>query len=87
MWEDTERRLNSAYFDCGCQVGSVAVSLTLLACVVGGVLTGLTGLFGVWNILGYLASAALAGKALGLAIARIRLRRIERTLRARGMYD
>jgi hypothetical protein len=81
--ERLEKRLNDAYFACGCDTGSIAVSLTLAACVAGGVVTHLHGAFGPWHIAGYLAAAAIAGKTLGLAAARIRLRRITRRLRAR----
>lgn len=78
-----ERRLNEAYFACGCDTGSIAVTLTLAACVAGGIITRLQGAFGPWHIAGYLAAAAVAGKTIGLAAARIRLRQIERRLRAR----
>jgi hypothetical protein len=78
-----ENRLNSAYFACGCDTGSVAVGLTIIVCLVGGIATRLDGTFGPWHIVGYLAGAALIGKGVGLIAARIRLIHIERRLRAR----
>ncbi|MGL5864323.1 MAG: hypothetical protein ACRCYX_00420 [Dermatophilaceae bacterium] len=78
-----EKRLNRAYFACGCDTGSVAVGMTLLVCVSGALTTGLGGAFGPWHIAGYLAGAALAGKAFGLAVARTQLRTVERQLAAR----
>ena len=80
---DLERRLNRAYFACGCESGSSAVAATLLVCVVGAIATGVDGLFGPWRILGYLVAAALVGKLAGLVAARVQVHLIERRLSQR----
>lgn len=80
--DDLQRTLNSAYFACGCEEGSVAVLLALSVSVFGAATTGLDGSFAWWRIAGYLAVAALGGKGVGLALARVRLRRVLRRLSA-----
>ena len=79
-----ERRLNAAYFACGCQTGSVAVLIVMLASVLGGLTQGFDGRLGwLWVAL-YVAGAAVAGKLAGLAIARLQLRSILRSLSQRA---
>lgn len=70
-----ERRVNSSYFSCGCEEGSVAVLLALFVSTFGAITSGLDGTFTWWRIVAYVGAAALGGKGLGLALARIRLRR------------
>lgn len=79
-----ERRLNAVYVACGCQAGSVAVLITTLVCVLGGLTGGFDGRLGWWWVALYVASAAAAGKLAGLAIARLQLRSILRTLSQRA---
>ena len=69
-----ERQLNRWYFACGCEQGSMAVLVTLLACSAAGFVAGFAGPFEWWRIVGYVMAAALSGKVLGLAYARARLR-------------
>ncbi|MGE5763863.1 MAG: hypothetical protein ACM3ZF_08320 [Mycobacterium leprae] len=78
-----ERRLNRWYFACGCEQGSVAVLLTLVAGIVGGLLHGFDGPLVWWRVMLYVVAAALAGKVLGLAYARLRLRSLCRRLEER----
>lgn len=80
--DDVERRLNRAYFACGCEEGSVAVLLALIASAFGAVTTGWDGAFTWWRIAAYVSVAALAGKGVGLAWARVRLGRVHRHLAA-----
>lgn len=81
-WGDPvlERRLNAAYFACGCQAGSVAVLITMLASVLAGLARGFDGRLGWSWVALYVVGAAAAGKLSGLAIARLQLRSILRTL-------
>lgn len=69
-----ERQLNRWYFACGCEQGSISVLVTLLVCSATGLAAGFHGSFEWWRIVGYVMAAALAGKALGLAYAKARLR-------------
>jgi hypothetical protein len=64
------------------EVREDAVTVTLLACLAGGIATGLNGPLG-WHIAAYLAVAAFAGKDIGLAVARITLHRLESGVCAR----
>ena len=73
-----ERRLNAAYFACGCKSGSVAVTLTLAVSVLLGALQGFTGPWAPWRILVHLVAAAVVGKVAGLVAGRVELRRIYR---------
>ncbi|MBO0901753.1 hypothetical protein J1G42_14290 [Cellulomonas sp. zg-ZUI222] len=82
-----ERRLNTAYFACGCKTGSAAVSLTMAVSVLLGILQGFAGPWALWRILLYLAAAALLGKAVGLVGSRVELRRIYRRLDAALVND
>lgn len=75
-----ERQLNRWYFACGCEQGSMAVLVTLLACSATGLVAGFDGPFEWWRIVGYVMAAALGGKALGLAYAKARLRGLYRRL-------
>jgi hypothetical protein len=78
-----EAQLNRWYFACGCEQGSVAVLLSLVASVLGGLLQGFDGPLAWWRILIYAAAAAFTGKLLGLGYARVRLRHLYRRLEAR----
>lgn len=75
-----ERQLNRWYFACGCEQGSLAVLVMLLACLTAGITAGFDGLFEWWRIVGYVMAAALGGKALGIAYAKARLRGLYRRL-------
>ena len=75
-----ERQLNRWYFACGCEQGSMAVLVTLLACSTTGIFAGFDGPFEWWRIVGYVMAAALGGKALGIAYAKARLRGLYRRL-------
>jgi len=75
-----ERALNRAYFACGCEEGSVAVLMTLLTSLLLGVIGGFEGALAWWCIAIYLAVSALLGKAIGLMLSSLRLRRIWRSL-------
>jgi len=77
-----ERQLNRWYFACGCEQGSMAVLVTLLACLATGLVAGFDGPFEWWRIVGYVMAAALGGKALGLAYAKARLRGLYRRLKS-----
>jgi hypothetical protein len=78
--QTTEKALNAAFFSCGCEHGSVAVMLILAGSVAAGLTVGFTAAFTWWRIGIYLAVAAATGKAIGLTIARVRLRAILRRL-------
>lgn len=74
---DWERRLNAAYADCGCDVGSYVVLVSLLAyLLVIGVLIRppLTTAAEVWIGLAILCAAVVVGKLTGLYIAGSRFR-------------
>jgi hypothetical protein len=80
--ERWEKRLLSAYTECGCDAGGLAVLLALVGLVVfalalPGERTWTNAGIGVGAIL----AAALLGKLAGIAVARIRLRRAIRRLR------
>jgi hypothetical protein len=75
-----ERQLNRWYFSCGCELGSVAVLATLLACTATGFVAGFDGPLTWWRILAYAMLAALAGKLLALAYAGARLSGLYRRL-------
>jgi hypothetical protein len=81
--ERAERAINRAYFACGCEHGSIAVMAVMVASLSSGVLLGFDGALAWWRILIYLAAAAFIGKMAGLALARVRLRRIYGELVAR----
>ena len=81
--ERAERAFNRAYFACGCELGSIAVMAALVGSLIAGLLLGFDGAFAWWRILIHLAAAAVVGKITGLAIARLRLRRLYRRLQAR----
>src|SRR3954451_3034200 len=81
-----ERRLNRWYFACGCEQGSVVVMLTLFTCAAAGIVHGFDGPFTWWRIVAYLLTAALAGKALGLAYAKARLHHLYRQLESRSSW-
>lgn len=75
-----EQQLNRWYFACGCEQGSAAVLVTLVLSVWGGIVNDFAGAFVWWRVLAYAMGAALAGKAAGLAYARLRLRAVLRRL-------
>ncbi len=75
-----ERQLNRWYFACGCEQGSMAVLGTLLVCSTIGIFAGFDGPLEWWRIVGYMMAAALAGKALGIAYAKVRLRGLYRRI-------
>lgn len=77
-----ERQLNRWYFACGCEQGSMAVLGTLLSCLTIGICLGFDGALEWWRIALYMMAAALAGKALGLAYAKVRLRGLYRRIEA-----
>ncbi|MBI3150125.1 MAG: hypothetical protein HYZ17_16600 [Betaproteobacteria bacterium] len=77
-----ERQLNRWYFACGCEQGSLAVLLTLLTSVAGGLRAGFDGALAWWCIVGYVMVAAFVGKVLGLLYAKARLRGLYRRLDA-----
>ena len=68
-----ERRLNSWYFACGCEQGSVGVFLTLFISLMLGFRRGFDGSLAWWRVTAYVFGAALIGKAVGLAYAKARL--------------
>lgn len=79
-----ERRLNDWYFACGCEQGSVAVTVTLVACITLGMFHGFDGAFAWWRVAAYVLGAALVGKTVGLAYAKVRLRVTLRRLERGG---
>ncbi|WP_434811841.1 hypothetical protein [Microbacterium sp. bgisy189] len=78
-----ERDLNRHYAACGCTQGSAAVMATLAISVVGAIATGFSAPFAWWQVLLYLAGAALVGKGAGLVWSRSRMRVLVRSLRRR----
>jgi len=77
-----EGRLLGAYADCGCHAGGLAVLLTLVGLVVAALaLPGGRTWTGAGLGLAAVVAAAVVGKAAGLVIARIRLRRDIRRVR------
>ena len=78
-----ERALNRAYFSCGCEEGSFAVAAALLGSILLGLLRGFDGAFTPLRVALYLAAAAVIGKVAGLAVARLRLRRLRNHLHDR----
>lgn len=80
--DDLQQQLNTAYFACGCEEGSIAILAALMVSVYGALTTGLAGPFSWWRIAVYLGIAALGGKVVGLGLARMRLHRLSRQLAA-----
>jgi hypothetical protein len=70
-----ERTINHTYGACGCEAGSVFVVAAVIGCAAGILRYGADGLLGWWHVVGYVVAAALAGKLLGIGVARVRLRR------------
>ena len=79
-WED---RLLGLYTECGCHMGGIATLLAIVV-VIGVTLAAepLSGFAGAAAGIGVIFGAALAGKAIGIAAARFRLRNEVRRLGA-----
>jgi len=82
--EQLERDLNRAFLACGCAAGSAAVYVAIITCLTLGFLYGFRGDLVWWRILIYLVIASLAGKGIGLLLARVQSTRILKRLSVRA---
>jgi hypothetical protein len=73
------RRAAELKAECGCKASTYSLSL---CAVVLGVrqACGVAGALWSWTGLGWILAAAVVGKLLGIGVARLRLRRVERNL-------
>ena len=77
-----EKKLNRYYFACGCEEGSLAVFLTMSILFLIWWSRGFVSFIRWWKLAAIIAAAALAGKLIGLAVNRYRLKKMFRVLEA-----
>ena len=76
-----EHQLNESYFACGCKAGSITLSITILVILIAWLIFPEASIWGWWQLLFIIFSAALIGKMFGLILAKFRLRYLIKALR------